>query len=709
MNNTTQNKLADMFSKQFEEYNTEVLKKLAEVIKKFDGLTYSQAYQLANQLKYDRSYIDLVNELSKLTGKSKKEIKKVLEETVKQHTEFANTFFKARNMETPVYENDLYLKELVNSVAKVSEGDFTNLAKSTGFAFLDKNNHIQFLNMRDTYYRVIDECVYAISEGKATYGESIKKIIRQLSDSGVRRIVYANDGKKQYTQRIDTAVRRNVLDSIREISIETQKEFGKRFNADGVEVTVHENPAPDHMNVQGHQFTNEEFEKFQNDEDCIDVNGIEFPAISDETGRDRRSIGEYNCYHTILSIIVGVSKPLYSKEELEQIKEKATEKIDIDGKEYTRYETTQLQRGIETEIRYAKDRHMMYKEVNDRNGMLDEQSRITQLTRKYKEISNKAGIREQLNRASVSGYRPIKIKEENADNIIKISKEEQLTRISYRKEYLEEELAKTKEKVDYYANEQGNRAESMYKIYKADYNKHNKEYTELINKEVKDKIIKLETPEDCQELLKEINIDLKDKDIEKVDKEVLINNTKKYYETVKKYPFLEQSLQEKDLKLEYKQIKVGGTIGQATKGGRTIELDVDNFDDIERARYWGEYQSSNGYNMPCSSKDYENYFATHELGHVFNYRIINNVEFPELGDLGATEFYGKTNEFFKDKIFAIARKNTGKSIEELESLVSDYGKTNIDELMAELFANANCGKPNELGKAFEEYFKELLK
>lgn len=408
MNNTTQNKLADMFSKQFEEYNTEVLKKLAEIIKKFDGLTYSQAYQLANQLKYDRSYIDLINELSKLTGKNKKEIKKVLEETVKQHTEFADTFFKARNMETPVYENDLYLKELVNSVTRVSEGDFTNLAKSTGFAFLDKNNHIQFLNMRDTYYRVIDECVYAISEGKATYGESIRKIIRQLSDSGVRRIVYVNE--KQYTQRIDTAVRRNVLDSIREISIETQKEFGKRFNADGVEVTVHENPAPDHMNVQGHQFTNEEFDKFQNDEDCVDVDGIEFPAISDETGRDRRSIGQYNCYHTILSIIVGVSKPLYSKEELEQIKEKATEKIEIDGKEYTRYETTQLQRGIETEIRYAKDRHMMYKEVNDRNGMLDEQLRITQLTRKYKEISNKAGIREQLNRASVSGYRPIKIK-----------------------------------------------------------------------------------------------------------------------------------------------------------------------------------------------------------------------------------------------------------------------------------------------------------
>ena len=409
MNNTTQNKLADMFAKRFEEYNTKVLEELAKVIKQFDGLNYTEASQLANQLKYDRSYIDLIDELSRLTGKSKKEIKKVLEETVKQHTEFADTFFKAKGMKTPIYENDKYLKELVNSVAKVSEGDFVNIAKSTGFAFLDKNNHIQFLDMKETYYKVIDECVYAISEGKSTYQEAMRKITKQLSDSGVRRIVYVNDGKKQYTQRLDTAVRRNILDSIREVSIETQKEYGKRFGSDGVEITVHENPAPDHMNVQGHQFTNEEFEKFQTDQDSKDVKGIEFPAESEETGRDRRSIGQYNCYHTTFSILVGVSDPLYTDEELENIKERATEKIEIDGKEYTRYETTQLQRQIETEIRYAKDRHNMSKIEGDREAMLDEQERIKQLTRKYREISQKAGIREQLKqRATISGYKPIK-------------------------------------------------------------------------------------------------------------------------------------------------------------------------------------------------------------------------------------------------------------------------------------------------------------
>ena len=50
----------------------------------------------------------------------------------------------------------------------------------------------------------------------------------------------------------------------------------------------------------------------------------------------------------------------------------------------------------------------MYKETDDKLGMLKEQKRITQLTRKYKEISNKAGLNIQLDRARVSGYKRVR-------------------------------------------------------------------------------------------------------------------------------------------------------------------------------------------------------------------------------------------------------------------------------------------------------------
>lgn len=409
MDNKTQELLANKFSKRFEEYNTRVLKELAGTIKQFKELTPSQARKLAQELKYSKNYIDLLNELSKLTGQSKKELKQLLDEVARQDIEFADVYFKARNMETPIYENSKTYQNIVKSVADTTGEDFVNLAKSTGFTFLDNKGHIKFLDMKETYYKLIDECVYAVNTGIESYDSVINKTINQLADSGVKRIVYANDGKRQYTQRIDTAVRRNVMDSMRETTIKINEELGKRFRYDGWEITVHSEPAPDHMYVQGHQFRKEEFDKFNNDEDCVDVNGIEYPATSKETGRDRRSIGQYNCYHTAFPIIVGVSKPLFSDEELKEIIENNNKKIEIDGKEYTKYEVTQLQRKIETEIRKSKDKHIMYKTTDDRLGILKEQKRITELTNKYKEISKKANLTEQLDRTRVSGYRRSKI------------------------------------------------------------------------------------------------------------------------------------------------------------------------------------------------------------------------------------------------------------------------------------------------------------
>ena len=426
--------VATKFSKRFEDYNTKVLEELADIISKFKELTPSQARKLAQQLKYDRSYTELLDELSRLTKMSKKEIKIVLEEIAKEDIEFADIYFKARNMQTPIYENTKELTNIVDAALKMSEGDFVNLARSTGFTFLDRDKHIMFLDMKDTYQKVIDDCVYAISQGKESYSTVMEKTINQLVNSGVRQIVYANDGKRQYTQSIESAVRRNIMDSMRQVSMETSMELGKRFDADGIEVGVHENPAPDHMYVQGHQFKMTEFEKFQNDTDCVDVNGIEYPATSKETGRDRRSIGQYNCYHGIRQIVVGIHKPLYTDEQLQEIIDANNKGVEYEGKHYTLYEMTQLQRNIENEIRKCKHEHIFYKKLDDKPKVLYYQKRINQLQNKYKEVTAIAGVRDRLiERSRVKGYNKINIR-----NIKEIEYARENNKIYHTTEYIEE-------------------------------------------------------------------------------------------------------------------------------------------------------------------------------------------------------------------------------------------------------------------------------
>lgn len=405
LNEEMQEKLLSVFDKRFENYNTKVLEELGNVIKQFKDLTPSQAYSLAQQLKYNTTVKDLLNELSKISGLSVKDLKAILEKVAKENIGFADVYYKARGLETPLYSENKALQRLVSSVYKVSGAEFKNIAKSTGFRLLGDNGEPLLLDIDETYKYVIDKCVVAISQGKETYQQSMRSTLKQLSDSGVRRIDYESG----YSRRLDSSVRMNILDSIRQVSNESQQLFGEEFDSDGVEVSVHEMPAPDHELVQGRQFSNEEFENFQNDRKAVDYTGMVFEPEFE--GHDRRSISEYNCYHYIFSIVLGVSKPQYSNKQLKKIINNANKKIEFDGKEYTQYELTQLQRRIETAIREAKDTQILARASEDNELVLQSQTRITQLTTKYKQLCSVSGLPNKLStRGRVYNYHRVSIK-----------------------------------------------------------------------------------------------------------------------------------------------------------------------------------------------------------------------------------------------------------------------------------------------------------
>lgn len=402
LNEEMQEKLLSVFDERFENYNTKVLEELGNVIKQFKDLTPSQAYALGQQLKYNTTIKDLLDELSKISGLSVKDLKAILEKVAKENIGFADVYYKARGLETPIYSENKALQRLVSSVYSISGSEFKNIAKSTGFRLLGDNGEPLLLNIDETYKEVIDRCIVAISQGKETYQQSMRSTLKQLSSSGVRKIEYESG----YSRRLDTSIKMNILDSIRQVSNESQQLFGKEFDSDGVEVSVHEMPAPDHALVQGRQFSNEEFENFQNDRKAVDYTGMVFEPEFE--GHDRRSISEYNCYHYIFSIVLGVSKPQYSDKQLQEIIDNTNKKTTFDGKEYTQYELTQLQRRIESAIRQEKDTQILAKTSGDNELVLQSQTKITQLTTKYKQLCNISGLPNKLStRASVSGYKRI--------------------------------------------------------------------------------------------------------------------------------------------------------------------------------------------------------------------------------------------------------------------------------------------------------------
>ena len=409
-------KVVERLTRRIEQGNTYVLEQIGKSIKKIGALSPSKAQQFVQVLKYGGDYDKITKKLAEITKMNVKDIKDIFEEVAKSDYQFTKQFYDFRDKKFIPYEKNKVLKTQVEALANVTAKEYANLSRTLAFT-RQVNGKVVATPLSKMYNEILDKAILSVSQGKTTFQEEMYSTIKELASSGLKTIDY--DTRR--TMRLDSAVRMQMRGALRNLHNETQQIIGKEYDADGVEISVHLNPAPDHALVQGRQFsTNKydkngklikkgEFEKFQNDEDAKSYDGMLFPAISEETGRDRRAISEYNCYHYTFAIILGVNKPEYSNEQLQKIIDDNERGFTFEGKHYTMYEGTQLQRALETEIRKAKDEQIMARSADIPEGISQAQKKITMLTNKYKQLSKASQLSTKLERARVSGYKRVAI------------------------------------------------------------------------------------------------------------------------------------------------------------------------------------------------------------------------------------------------------------------------------------------------------------
>lgn len=383
----------------------------AEILKTF-GKTISEIRKnkIADILKYDANYEKMLKELEKYTKLNAKDIDVIFREYTKQDQLFYEKFYKYRNIP--------FIQYAENEVLQRQTGIFANIVKNTmynftrgnilGYSLKDINGNTMFYGLRETYNRIVDNAILSISQGDETFETEMDNIIKQIGESGLKTIDYAS-GR---SVRLDSAVRMYVKDGLKNLHNANQQILGEEFGYDGWEISVHSNPAPDHEDAQGHQFTIAEYDLLQTTGTAKDVNGklidMHRTLKSGEITSDFRPISMLNCYHIAFAIIVGVTPPRYNNDRLEAIKKANNEGFDYEGKHYTRYEGTQLQRKIETEIRKQKDIQILGVYSGEEKVVQEAQNKISVLTRKYKEISDASTLPTKLERLKVVGFRKVK-------------------------------------------------------------------------------------------------------------------------------------------------------------------------------------------------------------------------------------------------------------------------------------------------------------
>lgn len=388
-----QDRLIEGLLGRVEQLNTELITEIGKQIKYIGTLTPSQAHKLAQILLYGENVNWIARRLSEVTNLNVREIYQILKKTAIENQEFARQFYKARNIDFIPYEKNRLLQKEVEAIAKLTANRYKNIMNSTAYVMDGK-----LVPLNKIYTEVVDKAILSVSQGKETYQVVMRKTMNELVDAGLRVRVDKNgeptgtrvvDYKSGLSRRADTAIRMNTLEGIRTVSNELQRQFGEEYGADGVEISVHEHPAPDHEDIQGHQYSNEEFEKLN-------------------SGLDR-PISTLNCYHYIFNIVLGVSKPQYTQEALDKIKKENHDGFTYQGKHYTLYEGTQLQRRIETQVRQQKDRQILAKSMEDMDTVGVCQKKISELTNKYNKLCKESGLKPKMNRMTVSGYRRMKV------------------------------------------------------------------------------------------------------------------------------------------------------------------------------------------------------------------------------------------------------------------------------------------------------------
>ena len=421
--------LSERLVRRFENINTTILKKIGENIKKIGTLTPTDALRLESILKYGGDYEEIAQELAKITGLTVQDIYDIFEGVSKKDLQFAKQFYDYRGVSFIPYEENIALQRQVESIARITIGEFITNTSMLGYGLQDNNGNIVYKGIRETYNQLIDEAILSVSQGKETFQESMYRQLKTLGSGGLR-VIYPttyidkNGVTKHHTRRLDSVIRTTMQEGLRTLHNANQELIGEDFGYNGIEVSHHINSAPDHIDtVDGKQFVlvdkvqeqiNNGIETEIKQED-IRGNQVkvkdkiydDFNAVNNSLDRP---VSTLNCRHYTFSIIVGVSKPEYTQEQLDEDKKKNLDGFEFEGKHFSNYEGTQLQRNLERAIREQKDTQILAKASGNNELVGEAQQRITQLTHKYKELSDVSGLPTKAQRLAVANYKRTSIK-----------------------------------------------------------------------------------------------------------------------------------------------------------------------------------------------------------------------------------------------------------------------------------------------------------
>lgn len=317
--------LSDDLIKLYSDLDNAIISDIVRRIVKNSEMTETAKWQAKQLQESGMVYDDVIAEIAKRTNSTQEQVRTLFEKSGVESVKNDNVVYKAAGLEGIVRLSSAAMQTLNAGYVKCS-GDLSNLTLTTA-------NTAQ-----QAYITACNNAYMQISSGAFEYNTAIRNAVKAVAVEGTE-VLYPSG----HRDKLDVAVRRSVLTGVgqtcRQLSLINAQDMG----CDLMEITAHSTARPSHAEWQGQ---------------LVSLSGRKgYFSLKDIGYGTGDGFGGWNCRHDWYPFFEGISVRNYSDERLREMNAK---NIEYNGKKYTEYEISQIQRKFERDIRSLKREAVAY-------------------------------------------------------------------------------------------------------------------------------------------------------------------------------------------------------------------------------------------------------------------------------------------------------------------------------------------------------------
>ena len=359
----------------WQQVEDDILRDVARRIRKMETLTPTANWQLWRYQQVEAVRQDVVKLLARYTGKSEAEIRRLMQQAATRAMEAEDEIYYHYGLSpTPFAENET-LQALLNAGYQQTAGTFANLTATTANT------------VSGQFEAALDRAHLKVSSGAFDYKSAVKSAVNSLADT-MKYVTYPTG----HRDTLEVAARRAVLTGVNQTAAKLQVARADEMGVEFFETTAHGGARPSHAEWQGRQFHRG---------GAVDYMGKHYPDFEAATGYGTGAgLCGWNCRHTFFAIFPELgAPPAWTQESLEALNARD---IEYNGKKYTQYEISQMQRARERIVRKYKRRYLAETEAG-----VDNTASAVKLRQSRQELAgfiSATGGRADSARTSVTGF-----------------------------------------------------------------------------------------------------------------------------------------------------------------------------------------------------------------------------------------------------------------------------------------------------------------